>query len=157
MKKSILLILCLVLLFALPSYAEKSTIIQFKDLPIAVQDTALKHVSSNDITKIERIKEEETIKYEIESSHQGVTKDITVAGNGALLETEQGVSFSQLPKEAQHQINKDYPGIKINELESATLHYYDVQGVVHGKVVEFRVFATGDIEDESPAETDAGD
>ena len=75
--------------------------------------------------------------------------DITFARNGEILEIEKVISFAALPEDSRAEIKKDYPGIKIQEIESVQKFYYDVEGTVDGKEIQFKVMATGDIEGES--------
>jgi len=65
------------------------------------------------------------------------------------MEIEQGMQFAQLPLAAQNAIKKDYPKIKITEVESVQEFYFDVDGNnVDGKSVEVKVLASGDIKDD---------
>lgn len=129
-------------------YAEDAKEIQFNQLPPVVQKSVLTEVDQKKITKVERIHDEEAIKYEIESSSKGINKDITLAKNGDILEIEQGSSLSKLSPSALAAIEHDYPNLKIDEIESVQQFYTAVEGTVDGKKVIFRVLATGDIEDE---------
>ena len=154
MKKLSIFISIISIIFCLTLYAAEERIVNFRILPAAVQETVLEYVNRNDITKVELIKDEGVTKYEIESVTNGKTLDITVAENGILLEIEKGISFSELPLEAQREINKDYPTIKTSEIESVNLFYYDVEGQVDGKTVKFKVLPSGDIEDLAPDKDD---
>jgi len=146
MSKNIFSIIILSLLCAFLLYAEDTKEIKFKELPANVQNAALKHVQKENITEVELIIEEDTIKYEIESKENGISKEITIAKDGNILEIEQEIAFSKLPIEAQSEIKEAYPNIEIEEIEAVKLFYYEVEGVVNGKTVEFKVFATGEIE-----------
>ncbi len=148
MKNRLLITTLTTLSFSTLLYAEESKTVSFDNLPKAVQASALKHLMQSSITKVEAIEDDGITQYEIESMNDGVSKDITFAGNGFVLEIEQGMAFSQLPAAAQQAVKKEYPAIKITEVESVQEFYFDVEGEVDGKPLEFKVLASGDIEDD---------
>ena len=129
-------------------FAENVKEIQFNQLPPIVQKSVLKEVTLNKVTKVERIYEEEAVKYEIESSTNGINKDITLAKNGDIIEIEQGSDLNKLSTSALAAMRHDYPNLKIDEIESVQQFYTAVEGTVNGKKVAFIILATGDIEDE---------
>ncbi len=157
MKNNLLITTFVALSFSTSVYAEESKEISFNSLPKAVQASALNHMLHNSITKVEAIKDEGITKYEIESKNDGISKDISFADNGYVLEIEQSMEFSQLPIAAQQAVKKDYPAIKITEVESVQEFYFDVEGQVKGKDLEFKVLASGDIEDEEGKASDKQD
>jgi len=149
MYKKLLITTFVSLTFSAAVYAEETREITFEKLPGVVQASALKHLVRSSITKIEAIQDEGITKYEIESKNDGISKDITFAANGLVMEIEQGMQFAQLPLAAQNVIKKDYPKIKITEVESVQEFYFDVDGNnVDGKSVEVKVLASGDIKDD---------
>ena len=129
-------------------YAEDAKEIKFNQLPSVVQKSVLKEVMLNNVNKVERIYDEEAVKYEIESSTNGINKDITLATNGDIIEIEQGTTLSKLSTSALAAIKHDYPKLKIDEIESVQQFYTAIEGTIDGKRVAFKVLATGDIEDE---------
>jgi len=133
--------------FTIESQAKEEKIIQFNALPVVVQQSVLRYIKTDDIKKVELISDEGTVQYEIESLLNGTSMDISLAQNGMVLELENGSSFSELPAEAQAEVKKDYPDIKIDEVEFVQKFYYGIEGVSGGKKVQFKVLATGDIED----------
>tara|TARA_R110000868_G_scaffold215066_1_gene465154 strand:+ start:786 stop:1253 length:468 start_codon:yes stop_codon:yes gene_type:complete len=134
------------------SFAEQETIIAFNQLPKAVQTTINKALAPESITKVEKIFDEEIIKYEIESSSSGVTTDITVAEDGSILEIESSAQQSSLSSTVLAAIKHDYPNLKFTEIELVQRFYTTVVGTVDGKTVSFNVLASGDIEDVSSKE-----
>lgn len=128
--------------------AEEEKIITFKALPYQVQQAVLKYTKEVNIKKVEHIQDEDAIKYEIESMENGLGMDITFVENGEVLEVEKTMALSSLPAVSLAAIKKDYPTIKIQNVELVQRFYYDIEGVVDGKKVQFKVLATGDIEDE---------
>jgi len=136
--------------FSLNAVAEQATDITFKQVPSAVQTAILKQVKKADITRIERITDEGVIKYEFESSHHHISKDLTLAENGAVMEIEQSSSIKQLSPQAKMAIKHDYPNLTITEIETTQEFYTAIEGKVNGKKVAFKIQASGDIEDEKP-------
>lgn len=129
-------------------HAEEETIIKFADLPTIVQQSVLVHTKKAAIKKIELIHDEGAVKFEIETRDKGVDRDISFARNGEILEIEKVISPASLPDAALLAVAKDYPGLKIQTVEAVQKFYYDVEAVNGGKKIQFRVLATGDIEDE---------
>ena len=154
MSKNIFSIIMLCLLSALSVYAEDTKKIKFKELPADVQNAVLKHVQKETIKKVELITEKDAVMYEIESKENGLSKDITIAKDGHVMEIEQELTFPGLPIEAQRKIKEAYPNIEIEEVEEVKLFYYEVGGVVNGKTVELKVLATGKIQIESDDDDD---
>lgn len=157
MYKKLFITICAALTFSVAVFAEESSEISFEKLPKKVQESALKHLVRSSINKVEAIKDEGITKYEIESKNDGISKDITFADNGQIMEIEQLMQFEQLPLAAQNAIKKDYPKIKITEIESVQAFYFDIEGDVEGKSIEFKVLASGDIEDEDDKASDKKD
>ncbi|WP_340121363.1 PepSY-like domain-containing protein [Methylobacter svalbardensis] len=147
MYKKLLITTFVTLTFSAAVYAEETREITFEKLPEVVQSSALKHQVRSSITKVEAIQDKGITKYEIESKNDGISKDITFAANGLVMEIEQGMQFAQLPLAAQNAIKKGYPEIKITEVESIQEFFFDVEGDVKGKSVEVKVLASGDIKD----------
>ena len=121
MKKLILLTVLFVTALTGAAYAEEEKKIQFKELPTIIQKTVLNYVHLENIKKVEKIKDENVIKYEIESNTNEITMDITIAQNGIVIEIEKSISLTELPKEAQAEIIKEYPSIEIQAIESVEL------------------------------------
>ncbi len=137
----------LVTLYSMNTFAEDVKEIKFKSLPLIVQQRILQQTAVTSIQKVELIFDEGTTKYEVESNNNGLQKDITVAENGDIIEIEQSTTLNKLSQKAQAAIKKDYPDLKIDEIESAQSFYTAIEGTAQGKKVIFKVFATGDIED----------
>tara|TARA_R110001592_G_scaffold123666_2_gene331852 strand:+ start:3771 stop:4241 length:471 start_codon:yes stop_codon:yes gene_type:complete len=139
--------------FSLSALAENTKEIHFKQLTPSVQREILKHVSVHSIKKIEVIHDENTTKFEIESIQDGLNKDITLSKHGAIIEIEQSSSLNKLSTSALQAIKHDYPGLKIAEIESVQTFYTAIEGTVKGKNVAFKVFSSGDIEDDQAKES----
>lgn len=130
-------------------HAEAIKVIKFGGMPAIVQQSVLLHTKKKNIIKVELIRDEGVIKYEIETINKAVGMDITFARNGEILEIEKVIPLAALPEDSLAEIKKDYPGIKVQNIEFVQKFYYDVEGTVDGKAVQFKVMATGDIEGES--------
>ncbi len=156
MKLTPVVLSSLAIIFTTALYAEDEEVIQFAQAPVVVQRSILQQVALEHIKKIERISDEGNTKYEVESVAEGVSRDISFAENGQLLEIETGTSLEALPASAKTAITNEFPSINIHEIESVQLFYYEVEGQVDGKTVKFRVLATGDIEDSENSEVDDG-
>lgn len=143
-KKMLLLLLSA---FSLHALAENAIEIKFKQLTPSVQRELQKHVSAHNIKKIEVIHENNTTKFEIESSRDDVNKDITLSKHGAIIEIEQQSKLSELSTSALEAVKHDYPDLKIDEIESVQTFYTAIEGTVKGEKIKFKVFASGDIED----------
>lgn len=143
--------------FSTTLYAEQSNEIPFNQLPEIVQTSALKHVQRTHINKVEVIQDKGITQYEIESKTGGISKDITFAANGMVMEIEQAMPFAQLPIAAQQAVKKEHPNIKITEVERVQEFYFDVEGETNGQSLELKVFASGSIEDEEDKEPNKKD
>ncbi|MBL1320724.1 MAG: hypothetical protein COA63_006635 [Methylophaga sp.] len=148
MSKKVFISAIVTLFCSATLHAEQTKEISFGQLPKIVQSSALKHIVQTGIKKVEVIQDEGITKYEIESKTDGIIKDISFATNGMVLEIEQSMQFTQLPIVAQQAVKKEYPNIKITEVESVQEFYFDVEGDDTGKLLELKVFASGDIEDD---------
>lgn len=157
MHQKYLVTIVTALVFATAVNAEETQNITYAQLPKAVQSAALKHLDRSSITKVEAIQEEGSVKYEIESTHNGIGKDITFASDGSILEIEQAVKFKELPAAVQNTIKKRYPKLDITELESVQTFFFNVEGTQAGKSVEFKVLASGKMVDENDEEDEGND
>jgi hypothetical protein len=154
MKNSMIKIITVSFLssFTLSAFAENATEIHFGELSQLVQSTVLTQVKQTEITKVEKIFDEEITKYEIESLVNGKNKDITLSADGKLIEIEQGVDFNHLSTSVKKAIEHDYPNMKFDEIEAVQSFFIAIEGTVKGKKVAFHVLPSGDIEDESDAD-----
>lgn len=148
MKTLSILTIAFTSLISAQLHAEEKKEIQFNQLPSIVQQAVLDQVKTDNIMNVEQIIDEGITKYEIESLTDGVNLDVSFTDNGLILELEESTSFNNLPVAAQKAIKKDYPKIVIQKIESVQLYYYEVEGHVDNEEIEFKVLASGDIEDE---------
>jgi hypothetical protein len=121
--------------------------IEFKELPAAVQQAALKFYKLEDVREIELETEGNTAQYGVEGVSNGEKMDLTFAADGTLMRTVVKVDFASLPKLAQEALLKEYPDGEIKEVEKVVETSYDVELVAAGQKHEIEVKASGDIED----------
>lgn len=126
---------------------ETVTVIKFDEAPKVVRDSFAHNAAGAKASRVEKIVDEEVIKYEIEFEARGGTTSLTLASTGDLIEREFPVAADALPEAVRREIAKDYPGATIKAAEAVELHYFEMDVEVNGKVVEVQAFATGDIED----------
>lgn len=132
--------------------AEEVVEIQFKALPDAVKKTASEYMEKQRITKITKISDKDHVKFNIqtdktENNKDVVSQDIVIANTGKIMKLVQQVPYFSLPFEQMNEIEKRYPGIKVDEVESVQIQYFDVLGEVNGQKIKFRIFANGAIEE----------
>jgi len=63
------------------------------------------------------------------------------------MKLSQEVPYFSLPFEQMKEIEKRYPQIKVDEVESIQTHYFDVLGTANNQKIKFRLFANGAIEE----------
>ncbi|WP_031436743.1 hypothetical protein [Methylobacter tundripaludum] len=133
-------------------FAKEVVEIQFGALPDAVKKTTLDYIEKQHITRITKVTGEGLVKFEIETdkvenNKDIITQDIVIASNGKIMKLSQEVPYFSLPFEQMQEIEKRYPKIKVDEVESIQIHYFDVFGIVNGQKIKFRLFANGAIEE----------
>lgn len=126
--------------------------IGFKELPAAVQQTALKFFKVENIKEIEKKAEEDTAQYDVEGLSNGKKLDLTFASDGTLIQTTVKIDFASLPKLAQKALLKDYPQGEIKEVEKVVETSYKIEIIIDGEKREIEVKASGDIEDENDSD-----
>lgn len=122
--------------------------IELAQAPQAVQDAISKIVGDNPIKKVIEETEEGVASYEAEYTVGDVEHSVECAATGEILELEHSIDVNALPAAALKEINKDYPGAVIKEAEAVQVFFYEVEIEINSKKHEFKVYATGDIEDE---------
>jgi hypothetical protein len=137
-------------------FAKETVAIPFEALPDAVKKTTLDHMEKQRITKVTRISDEGYVKFEIETdkvenNKDIIAQDIVISSDGKIMKLSQQVPYFSLPFEQMKEIEKRYPKIKVDEVESVQVHYSDVLGTVNGQKIKFRLFANGAIQ-ETPAD-----
>lgn len=126
----------------------------FDALPEAVKASALQIIDRKAISKVTQVNENNLIRFDIEAdkteNNQKVTRwDIIIASNGKIMRITKQAPYYELTYPQMQEIEKRYPGIKVTEIESVDIHYYDVVGEVNGKPTNFRLYEDGLIEDVS--------
>jgi hypothetical protein len=133
-------------------FAEELVQIQFGALPDAVKSAVSGYVDKQRISKVSKISTDGAyVKFEIETdkienNKTVLSQDILIASSGKIIKLTQEVPYFALPFEQMNEIEKRYPGIKVNEVESVQINYFDVLGAVKGEKVKFRIYANGVIE-----------
>lgn len=126
--------------------------IQFGALPAAAQKTTLDHMEKQRIAKITRISDEGHVKFEIETDKTEnnkdiIAQDIVISSDGKIMKLSREVPYFSLPFEQMKEIEKRYPKIKVDEVESIQINYSDILGAVNGQKIKFRLFANGTIQE----------
>jgi hypothetical protein len=129
-------------------FAEEAVEIPFETLPDTVKKTTLDYMEKQRITKITSISDEGHVKFEIETDKAEnnkdiIAQDIVTSSDGKIMKLSQEVPYFSLPFEQMEEIEKRYPKIKVDEVESVQVHYSDVLGTVNGQKIKFRLFANG--------------
>ncbi len=144
-------ILCCVL-GAMPAYSEDYETVKFDSLPDPVKKTALTFFEIKGIDQVTRINDEGHIRFKIESdktfNKKGfIAKEIELANNGKIMKLTREVPYFALSFDLMKAIEKRYPEIKVDEVESVQYHYFDVTGRYDGQKLLFRIFEDGLIEE----------
>ncbi len=151
-KIALLALSCFILFSANTVWAEDEVEIKFEALPDAVKKTVLDYMEKKRISKITKISDKNHVKFELETDKTEnkkdiIAQDIVIASSGKIMKLTQQVPYFALPFEQMNEIEKRYPGIKVNELESVQFYYFDVLGEVNGQKIKFRLYANGAIEE----------
>lgn len=116
----------------------------------AVHDTLTK--SYPDATGLEY--EEESVDgktaYEVKFTNNGKTFELLYSADGALIEAEEEIKLSRLPKAVVKSIKKAHPGAKLKEAEKTlnpdgTVRVYEVEFTVGNKQFELEIDPSGAI------------
>ena len=151
-KIALFILLSFILFSGNAVFAEEVVPIQFGKLPDAVKKAASFFIQKQRITKITKISDGDHVKFMIESDQVEnkkniVAQNLVIASNGKIMKLAQQIPYFSLPFEQMNEIEKRYPGIKVDEVESVQIHYSDVLGTASGKKIKFRIFANGAIEE----------
>ena len=109
------------LVFTLCATAQEKKIDQSM-LPPAVQKTVQEQSKGATIKGYSTEREHGKTVYEAEMMVNGHSKDIQVADDGTLNETEEEVAFAKLPANVQAALRVKVGGAKITKVESLTKH-----------------------------------
>ena len=121
--KKLHIALLLILLFAIPSMAQKNgegeeeQSIKRKDVPKAVLAAFEKSYSKATVKGYSRESEEGKTVYEIESKEGTINRDILYAADGTLISVEETLPYAQLPDAVRNTIAKEYSKAKVSKCE----------------------------------------
>lgn len=130
----------------------QETKIQFKDLPTPVQATAKAQSKGATVKGYSKEIEKGKTEYEVQLLVDGNKRDVSISPDGKVLETEDVVAFSSVPKQAQEAIKQEAKGAKIEKVEMVKTDQptvYEALVRQNGKKHEIRVLENGD---KAPAE-----
>jgi len=140
--------------FLTTAVADEISEISFDALPEAVKASALQIIDKKAVSKVTQITENNLMRFDIEADKTENNKEVTswdiiVASNGKIMRITKQVPYYTLTYPQMQEIEKRYPGIKVTEVESVDIHYFDVVGEVNGKPANFRLYEDGLIEGQS--------
>jgi Putative beta-lactamase-inhibitor-like, PepSY-like len=98
--------------------AEKK--VQMSDLPPAVQQAVQEQTKGAQIHGLSKETEKGQTQYEVETTAQGKSRDLTFDDKGMLIEVEQEVAIDSLPQAARAAIEKRTAGGRIVKVETVT-------------------------------------
>ena len=117
------------------------------DLPAAVAKTAAQQSAGATVTGYSKGTEDGKLEYEVQMTFNGHSKDVTIAPEGKLIETEEQVSLGDLPANVKAALQSKAGKGKINKVESLTkngaLVAYEARVVTAGKHSEVQVGPNG--------------
>jgi hypothetical protein len=104
------------------------------------------------ISSLSKITENDQVKFElkadkVENKKDIIAQDMLIASNGKIIRLVQEVPYFALSYEQMQEIEKHYPNIKVNEVQSVETHYFNVLGQVHQQNVQFKITDDGIIEE----------
>lgn len=112
-------------------------------VPSAVRDTAQQEANGATIHDYTTDVENGQREYEAEMEQNGMTKDVTIAPDGRLLEVEQQVSLDSLPSQVKSSLQQKAGNGHITKIESIRQHgkvvAYEAQVTSQGKHSEIQV------------------
>ncbi len=129
---------------------EQRSDIKFDALPESVRDTVSHFIKPDNITKIERVTAGDHVKYEVTSDKTVANKnfldvDMTVAADGGIMKISKEVPVFNIPFPLMQQVNRRYPGLKVDEVEVVQVRHFLLQGNTDGKPVNLQIFDDGTI------------
>jgi len=120
--------------------------INYGDLPPAVQQTVQKEIQAATVKGYSKEVEHGKVRYEVEMTVDGKTRDVSIDPSGKVVEVEQEVSPEAVPPAAMAAIKKGVKGgsvLKVEEVKSDTETVYEAQVLSKGRYREIRVHADG--------------
>ncbi len=124
----------------------QETRVQFKDLPSAVQTAANDQSRGATVKGYSKEIEKGKTEYEVQLLVNGKKRDVSIDPDGKVIETEEVVALSSVPKKAQDGIKHEAKGAKIEKVEivkSDQPTVYEALVRQNGKKHEIRVLENG--------------
>ncbi|PYP83579.1 MAG: hypothetical protein DMF61_22705 [Blastocatellia bacterium AA13] len=119
--------------------------VKMKDLPAAVRSTVLEQTRGAKLRGLSKETENGKTFYEAETLVNGLTRDILIDSNGAVVEIEEQVGIDSLPKPVRAEIESRAD--KILKVESVTkngaLAFYEARIQKKGKRTEIQISPEG--------------
>lgn len=140
---------------------EERNDIKFEAMPESVRATVSNFIKADNITKIEQVSDDGHIKFEITSNKTVGNKEftdmaMTVATDGEIMKISKEVPVFKIPFPIMQEINRQYPGLKVNEVEIVQTRHFLLQGNKEGQPVNLKIFDDGTIRDVSSDKTTPG-
>jgi hypothetical protein len=132
--------------------AEERYTIKFNALPDAVRMVVANFIDQDNITKIEKVTDTGYVKFEILSTKTVNNKDfvdtnLSVAADGTIIKMAKEIPFFDIPFPIMVQLNKLYPNLKVDEVESVQKRYFQLTGKNNGQAVNLKIYDDGEIQD----------
>ncbi|MGR8930196.1 MAG: hypothetical protein ACU836_06095 [Gammaproteobacteria bacterium] len=132
--------------------AAELTEVPFDSMPDAVKATLLTLVDKAHVSKISKISDDNSLRFEIEADKTDnqkpvVALDIVIADNGKIMKLAREVPYFVLSYPLMQTIENRYPGIKVSEVESIETHFFDVTAELDGQAIKFRLQENGQIQE----------
>ena len=125
----------------------QETKVHFKDLPPVVQAAAKAQSKGATVKGYSKEIEKGKTEYEVQLLLDGRKRDVSISPDGKVLETEEVVAFSSVPKQAQDAIKQEAGGAKVEKVEMVTSDrptVYEALVRQNGKKHEIKVLQNGD-------------
>lgn len=139
--------LALAFLFAISASAQEKKL-KKSELPAAVQKTADEQSKGATVKGYSTEVEDGKTLYEVELTVNGHSKDVSMTGDGAIVEVEEEVAMDKLPAAVREGLQKKAGAGKITKVESLTkqgkLVAYEAQVRTNGKKSEVQVGPNGE-------------
>jgi hypothetical protein len=117
------------------------------NLPAAVRKTADEQAKGATVRGYSKEVENGQLEFEVQMVTNGLTKDVSIAPDGRVLEVEEQVDVKSLPGEVKFGLRTEAKQGKITKVESLTkdgkLVAYEAQVVISGKRSEIQVGPKG--------------
>ncbi len=130
---------------------EKRVEMQFAALPESVQYTVSHYIDPKNITRIEKIIDSDYVRFEVVSTKtvnnkDFVDTDMTVAADGEIMTLKKEAPMFAIPYPVMQRVNRQYPNLKIDEVEIVQTRHFLLTGKVDGQRVNLKVFDDGAVE-----------